>query len=279
MLNTFKKLVDANAATITGFAHDHERVARFLGIDTSKGFGGGQITSLMTETINSNIVNKSEGKVLARLTFGKIAQELIYRHILYGDDINEYLNVFKVITECLKAGVMKFESFENSSAWSKIIEQAKNYGLYTNRASLFSLDMIRREYPKIVDTALAVKLLHENGASVSIADSEFELSGLEGIVQRIEDEINKVGGISMANILFKNLLKEKVYTESLERYVITRNTNLSGINSPMFPYGYMLNLCVKYPTESKRKEIPGSELNPILQLATAISTSYVTHPY
>jgi hypothetical protein len=278
MLNLFKKLVDENNATIAAFADDHRKVAEFLGIDTSNGFGGSQITDRIAEAINLNIQSSDEAKGFDRKKFRKIAQELIYRHVLYGDEVNEYLKVFSAIGECLESSVTKIKSLENPTSWNIVIQQAKNYCLYRRMHSHVDIHSIRRDYPRDVDTALAIKLLLENGASVAIVDSEFELSELEGVVRKIEGFISRVGGISFAKVLFGNLLSKKIYNNDFERYLINRNTNLMAFSSPMFPYGYALNLCAKYPAENQSRA-SANDYKSVENLLTAIATSYGSQPY
>ncbi|MEJ0057611.1 MAG: hypothetical protein WDN75_19380 [Bacteroidota bacterium] len=278
MLNEFKKLVDETPSTIEAFGRDHREIAVFLGIDVSKGFSGTDISDSFASAINDNIRNDTEQAVMTRTRFSKLLDDLIYRYVLFGEDIAEYLKVIKGITECLKTDVKKLKDFSDELAWKTIVQNAKNYFVYVNRTYAFIPGNLRYDYPKITDMALAAKLLVENGATVEIVDSDLHFSGMENVVSKIEMGIKEIGGITCAKIIFDELVVRGMYNKEYERYFITRTAGIFPAAVPLFPVGFVLNLCAKYPAENP-KAITDENYKAIVELSTALTATYGVQPY
>lgn len=89
-----------------------------------------------------------------------------------------------------------------------------------------------------------------------------------------------IGGIVLAKSLFIHLNHQKNYSQRFERYFITREASgISYDQRPQIPYGFLLNLSLKYLYENPKIRNLQLQLNEIVDLAIIISNSYGVQQY
>lgn len=272
MLLEFKNAVDSFAATIS--ADNLKDACDLLGIDTTNGYGGSQISDKLYQIIRDAIhLNNEDEDKISRSAFFKLQTELIYRYILFDENPIEYLKVLQVIRDSCRQNGNYLSSFSNKEDWEKAIVSAKNYNTFSPSTFPLQLGSLRQDYPRDFDIATSVKLLVGKGCSVEIADSNIHIiSGLELVVQEIEEKVKTIGGVVVMKSLFNHLSTNSKYSSEFERYFFVREASgLSSNQSPQIPYGFLLNLALKYPYESQGVKHPQKWLDEILHLSINVS--------
>jgi len=273
LLDDFKKAVDSYSTTISpdNILHACEQ----LGIDTSSGYSGHQVTSKLYENIKEALKfdNKEEPEKISRSKLLKLQSELVYRHVLYNEDPVEYLKTLKVINDSCRPNANYFPPFSETSKWEKAIINCKNYNKFSPSTHSILFGKIRDEYPKDFDLATSAKRLIERGCKIEIKNSDIQiLSGLEAVVDELNEKVKTIGGIILAKSLFNHLSQHGKYSKRFERYFITREASgISFDQRPQIPFGFLLNLSLKYPFENHKIKNHQTLLNEIIDLAVIIT--------
>lgn len=273
LLDDFKNVVDSYSAT---FSPDNlEEVCKQLCIDTTHGYGRSQVTDKLYQNIREAIHLNSESRPtkISRTAFTKLQSDLIYRYVLYNENPVEYLKVLRVIQDSCRQNENYLFPFSDTNAWKKAIENAKNYNAFSSDTFSTKLENLRKDYPKDYDIAISVKTLVDKGCKIEIKDSGIHIvSGLESVVEEINEKVKTIGGIVLAKSLFNHLNSLKKYSTRFERYFITREASgISFDQRPQIPFGFLLNLSLKYPYENLKVKKPKILLNEIIDLAIIIS--------
>lgn len=273
LLEDFKNTVDNYTTTIS--PDDIEQTCELLDIDITSGYSRSLVTDKLYENIRSALTLGNEEQIdkIAITNLLKLESELIYRYVLYDEEPIEYLNVLRVIQDsCRRIGNF-FPPFSDKKNWKRAIENGKGFNSFS--PSTFSKDIrnLRRDYPKDYDIATSVKELINNGCEIEIIDSKINIkSGLEAIVAEVNEKVKKIGGIVLIKSLFNHLNQNKKYSERFERYFITREASgISYDQRPQIPFGFLLNMSLKYPYENSKVQKPQKLFDEIICLARIIS--------
>ena len=281
LLDDFKHAVDSHSATIS--LDNIEQVIEVLELETVEGFGRSQVEDKLYQNIREAIHLHSEGKSdkVSKTAFLKLQSDLIYRYILFNENPVEYLKVLRVIQDSCRQNGDYFLPFSNTKQWEKAIINAKNYNAFSPSTFSIKLENLRRDYPKDFDIATSVKQLVEKGCKVEIKDSDIHIvSGLEAVIEEINEKVKTMGGIVLIKSLFNHLNQHKKYSSRFERYFITREASaISFEQRPQIPYGFLLNLSLKYPHETPKVKNLQSILDEIVDLAITISNSFGVQHY
>lgn len=272
LLADFKNTVDRYNATI--LSRDANEACEVLGIDTSLGFSRQQITKQLYENIKAALqVDNSDTDKISRNKLLNLQSELIYRHVLYEEDPVEYLRTLKVINDSCRPDVNFFPPFTQTDKWEKAIINCKNYNSFSPDTHSILFGNIRTDYPKDFDIATSVKRLVEKGCEIEIINSDIHIvSGLEALVAEIDQKIKQLGGIIVIQSLFNFLNLLQKYSPRFERYFITREASgLSYDQRPQIPFGFLLNLSLKYPYAKPEVANSQSLYREIIDLAILIS--------
>lgn len=281
LLDDFKNAVDSYSTT---FSPDNlEEVCKQLGIDTTHGYGRSQVTDKLYQNIREAIHLNSESKPdkISRTAFTKLQADLIYRYVLYNENPVEYLQVLRVIHDSCRQNENYLFPFSDTDAWKKAIENAKNYNAFSPSTFSTKLESLRKDYPKDFDIATSIKILIEKGCKVEIKDSNFHIiSGLESVVEELNEKISAIGGIVLVQSLFNHLNNHKKYSPRFERYFITREASgISFDQRPQIPYGFLLNLSLKHLQGKSTIKNLQKQLDEIVNLAITISNSFGVQQY
>ncbi|MBE0650216.1 MAG: hypothetical protein IH595_05180 [Bacteroidales bacterium] len=273
LLDEYKNLVDNYFATIS--PDNLQEVCKQLSIDTTNGYDRSQVTDKLYQNIRAAIHLNSENKAgkISRTTFLKLQSDLIYRYILYDENPVEYLKVLRVIQDSCRQNGDYFSPFSNIEDWKTAIVNAKNFNTFSSSTFSTKLESLRKNYPKDFDIATSVKQLVDKGCKVEIKDSDIHIiSGLETVLNEINEKVKTIGGIIVLKSLFIHLNRQKKYSARFERYFFTREASgISFDQRPQIPFGFLLNLSLKYPYENLKGKKSQDLLDEIIHLAIIIS--------
>jgi len=274
MTDKLIKLIDNNNSTLDDVKHDYRLLAERLGIDITNHYSPRLIQDEIIKRCKADFDRNgvSENDSISVNKLGAIAENLIYKFLLFEEPVLKYLNVLQTLFAIKDARIKRIPHLEDTETWSRIISNLKDYKLVSKNTYDLSPDSLREHYPQEYDRVIQLKKLISVGCKVSIVNDDIEIKDTELAINRLDDLIKEIGGITLANGIF-NLLKQNVYSSYFERYHLTRQGNgLSMHQKPQIPFGYLLNLCVKYPYENQSKKNIHHQLTEIQNLSIAIVT-------
>lgn len=271
LLENFKNLVDNTPQTL--YTNELEEAYKTLKLDykTSLTLSESDITKHIYSTISSSISlkEKEEKENIKRLEFINLRNDLIYRYILFDENPIEYLKIISVINDSCRKDCNYFVNFNNTENWKTAIENCKNYIFFRPNTFTIELKNLRKDYPKQYDIATSAKYLIKNDCKIEIINSQINIiEGFDAIAIKLEEMIKNLGGITLIKSIFNYLSQKKQYSERFERYLMPRKTSGLGYEQkPEIPFGYLLNIALKYPYEKLKLKNPQKELNNIIELS------------
>ena len=273
LLDDFKHAVDSYPETIS--LDNFQHVCEVLEIDTTHGYGRSQVTDRLYQNIRDalHLENKDNPDKISKTKLLKLQSELVYRHVLYDEDPVVYLKTLKVIQDSCRQDGNYFPPFSDTQRWEKAIINCKNYNKFSPDTHSILFGKIRDDYPRSFDIATSVKQLVDKGCEIEITNSDIEIkSGLEKVVDELIDKVKVIGGIVVIKSLFHHLNQLNKYSNRFERYFITREASeISFDQKPQIPFGFLLNLSLKFPYENLNVKTPQTLLNEIIELSVIIS--------
>lgn len=282
LLTDFKELVDCCEPTID--SDDLLNAYKTFGLETNKGMAPKRVTDIFYNNINQSLKHdkSSSDESMTKLQFRNLESELVYRYVIYDEKPLPYLMTIKVIRDAFERESNYLPIFSEQDKWKQAIISAKNYNVFRPNTHSVNLQELRRDYPEDFDRGTSVKRLIQNGCQIEIHGSKIEIiHGLNDAINELESKIKSVGGITLAATLFNNLTSGKLYSERFQRYLFARETSMLAFNQrPQIPYGFLLNLALKYPTENPKNKNFEKLLVEIVELATTlINGVYGCQPY
>ena len=274
MTDRLIKIIDENNSTLDDVKDDYRLLAERLGIDITYHYSSRLIQDEIITRFKADFDKSgaTETESISVNKLGEIAENLIYKLLLFDEPVLEYLNILQTLFAIKDARIKRIPPLEDTESWGRIISNLKDYKLISMNTYDLSTDTLREHYPQEYDRVTQLKKLISVGCEVSIVNDDIEIKNTELAINRLDDLIKEIGGITLANGIF-NLLKENNYSSYFERYHLTRQGNgLSMHQKPQIPFGYLLNLCVKYPYENQSKKNIHHLLTEIQNLSIAIIT-------
>lgn len=273
LLDDFKNIVNRCSPTIT--STKLLEVCGQLGIDTSKGCSGIQVSNKLYQIIKESLtidISTTPNKI-SRTELLKLQSELVYKYVLDGEIPTEYLIILKVINDACRSDAHYFPPFSDTLKWDKAITNCKNHIKFSPQTFPTLLENIRMSYPKDFDRAQSVKELIKRGCKIEIINSDIQItSGLKEVANELNEKVKQIGGITLAKFLFGYLNKHGRYSQRFERYFIIREASGIGFDQkPQIPFGYLLNLSLKHPHKNSKVENPDSFISEIIDLAIIIT--------
>lgn len=273
LLEEFKRLVDKFPPTL--YSNNLEEAYDVLKLDRKCFLTDSEVTNKIYSIISHSISLKERKKEndLKRQEFVNLRAELIYRYVLYNENPSEYLKILSVINDSCRKDCNYFANFNEDKKWGNAITNCKNYNNY--RPATFSVKLyeLRKHYPKEYDIATSAKILTQYGCEIDIKNTGIEIvSGLEEVINKLEKTIKKIGGLTVIKLIFKYLTDSNKFSTRFERFFMIRETNGVGYNQkPQIPFGYIINLSLKYPYESQIKSDLKPFIDEIIKLSTIIT--------
>ncbi|UBZ13322.1 hypothetical protein LDL77_15735 [Flagellimonas marinaquae] len=276
MTEKFKDLVNKSGSTLDDVKDNYKLLAERLKIDIKNYYSPRLIQDEIIKRFKANIDRSADttNKSISMTQLKTVAQNLVYRYLLFDEPTLDYLNILQTLFAIKDARIKKVPPFEETDIWKKIISNVKDYKLVSNYSFDIEPERIREEYPQEYDRVIQLKILISEGCKVSIENESIEIKNIELAINKLDRIVKEIGGITLARSIF-HLLSKNNYSAYFERYHLTRHGNGLGMHkSPQTPIGYLLNLCVKYPNETRTLIKIDKELRRIQDLSIAIVTSY-----
>lgn len=274
MTEKLKNIVDNSHSTLDDVKDDYKLLAEKLGIDITCYYSSQLIQDEIIKRFKTDF-DRNEDTTNTNIPISKlsdVAQNLVYRYLLYNEPTFEYLNILQTLFAIKNASIKKIPSFEEIDTWKRIISNVKNFKLISRHSYDLSPETLREYYSQEYDRVIQLKILIYVGCKVSIENEGIEIKDIELAITKLDNLIKEIGGVTLARSIF-HLLSENNYSNYFERFHLTRQGNGLGMHkSPQIPIGYLLNLCVKYPYEIRTTKNINKELVQIQDLSTAIVT-------
>lgn len=275
-LENIKQLINKTQAKIPT---ELESIYKYLGIAENGSYFSSVINDRLYALIRESLFANSEDDHIKVTIFQEFRDELIFREVLNGESSKKHIEIVNILKDACRHELKYIQNSSSQKQWQVAIQYAADYLKFSPHSS-HSYQTLRDENPKAYDRAIAAKELREVDCIVEVVDTEIIINGIDKLYQNISDRIQMVGGLTFAKFIF-TYLGEKAYSETFERYKITRSVStIENDQKPQIPFGYLLNLCVKYPYFAKDSEKHSNEFKSIIDLATKITFSvYGAQPY
>ncbi len=272
MIEKLKNIIDSSNSTIDNIKDDHKELAKAFNIDITHHYSQKLITDKIIELIIKDLDEPENKKSISITELRNVSKNLVYENLLFDKDTFKYINILETLYAIKNASIKRITSLDNTDKWQRIVSNLINYRILSNNAFDISESKIRDSYPQEFDRVIELKKLKSFKCNITIIDGNIELSEIETVTNKLNNLIKEIGGLTLAKAIF-NLLASNNYSNYFERYHLTRNGNGLGIHKkPQVPFGYLLNLSVKYPYEVKKKGTIEKKLLEIQELSIAIVT-------
>lgn len=280
MTNELIEIIDNCNSTLDDIKDDFKLIAERLNIDTKYHYSNHLITDKIQELVMQDLNYSDSKDSIAVSKLGEVRENLIYKLLLFDEPVLEYLDVLETLFTIKNATIRRMPPFENKEKWSRIISNIKDYQIVSKKSYSFSRKNVRDYHAEEYDRVEQLKLLISVGCLITLKNDDLEIKNLEIAIEKVNSLTKEIGGLTLARSIF-NLLSQNVYSKQFERYHLTRLGNGLGMHKrPQIPFGYLLNLAVKYPYEKNAKKNFDKELNLIQKLSIAIVTgSYNVQHY
>lgn len=232
LINEFKSLVDSIEATI--FNDEDFKKEYAINLDDKS-------IDFPKEKFIHELKNIFEdiGEGLERSVIIKINRELVYRQIIYNEDSIPYLQIIKIIFDCVNPH--KFPSLDDD-CWKTIIKLCKNILNFPYSLILYE-ENLKEVYNKDFNRAISIKYLLSKNCKIKMENCDVKfISGLDKIYKELDNKIDEFGGI---NLIF-NCISNLNYDLTFDRYLFIRDLSYNTKDMAI-PWGYILNLSLKNP--------------------------------
>ncbi|MBP1625945.1 MAG: hypothetical protein H6Q00_420 [Holophagaceae bacterium] len=173
---------------------------------------------------------------------GRIKQQMIYEHEVYGSEVLPALKILSVIHDALLQEKTFLPITSESAEWQSVAQAAHNY-LELNP---HFMDNIIELHNRTRNVGKAAKALQDRGFQVELANGEVRLSekSFTAAFERLQRLIRMVGPRSIVSCIFRSLTPR--FDPIQGRYLYVRNAPTMPVERPpAAPVGYILNLCVR----------------------------------
>lgn len=262
MISTFKKYVDSTPQELDTRLKYGECFEK--DVTDTNGHTHRQTIDPVIKKIEELL--KSDGKERIKgEPFRQIQKELVYRHVLFDEPFQPYLEIAAAFADNLRELFdIGIKPLENQKDWQEAIGLMKDHlANYPHRIYHTEVYNLRNDHTKEYDIAAStLSLVNRFNCRVEINEDGhlYIASGIEKITNYIESKLKKIGGLTLIDHIFNYLSSNNFFNIPLKRYFIGRNTGFGpGGTAPNEPLGYLLNLAVKYPYKK-----PSSDANEML---------------
>jgi len=278
MINEFKTLVKSVSEQISTVGPAIQDMYHYVGLLAGSTTSLWDVKEKLSSEIELSIATTGANLNSPSLNLQSLEDLLVYDCVLYNNDNTEFLNV---VSKLKKANKLS-KPFEDKKSWITAIRCAKDM-IYLDyevlnmndpdEAELPMLKKLREDFPRQFDIAQASVGLRELGCEVSLNDNSILYTGLGRIEANLEGAIRDMGGINLMRFIFTLLVEKHQYCYEFNRFVIARNMGVVPYHvEPLVPFGYLLNLAVKYPYETKVLKTQRNKIDQLINTATYLST-------
>lgn len=239
------------------------------------------IEEAIVKAIKRELINE-DGVFDAWQYFNAIHNNLIYEYVLFGTD-NLRSIVFIDYLRNIHRGNNKTTPL-NAQLLTRLVQYIHDICKISS-----SPDLANPNVPRINRTMSVANrarmLMNEFGMPCHIANGDVFIheSDMKRICTILEKQISQYGGINLINHIIEHLAASGRYDSDLERYhIIAHGDPMGNKFTPSIPFGYLLNLGIKYaragwrtPEETKSSPL----IDNIISIATSIVAVLDVEPY
>lgn len=269
----FRNIVDSLTDKISGIKDNLPELYEYIGLPQSQTCSIEAILKEIYRKIGSSFA--SEHKLVWRHC-KQLEDELILDHILHGEPILPYLSILERIRDATRRPA---ESQSMSDNWHSAIGAAYDHVKLQSWGE--DSERIARLYSREFAVANAASRLAQRGFPVQITEGHPRMEpSVEGkLVQKLEKMIRAIGGINVAKGIFK--LIEPFYDQDQERFHLVRRVSTTGTDkiTPQAPFGYLLNLAVKYSAAKCNLLDIEPKWRELIEMSTDYATLFNVQPY
>ncbi len=286
MDNSFKQLVNSTKPTLKRSSVKSLRyLYKHYKIKCDSSLSINELIRYLHNLIQDYLV----GSDLYSAEIFSLRDQLLLTHFVNSENLQPYLGILEIIIDAIQAtgsnsdqSIQKIVSFESRKNWIEAIKITRDIAVISPEKINSNLQCLQKRFKKQFIISEQAKILQAQGCNVKLQNGKvlIEESQIRNIVNSIESDIKLLGGISTLTILF-NIIKPK-YCEEQGRYHLSASFNsLIEMDFPKIPVGYLLNLCVKFPTKKIQLEVKTSSdiWNRIKQKSIALTSILDVQPY
>jgi len=272
MIQQFKTFVDNTVEQISLAGDSIEDYYRYVSVNPGQNLFLSEVQSKLKTDFEAILDNTNSETDLESLDVELLEKLLVYESVLENIDNWEYLN----ITSQLKQLNKPLKPFSDTHSWKRGIQHIKDkihIEQELNSDPDTQMEMLRERFPRHFDVANAANELRSLGCQIYLEENSIKYVGLEKIAMDIEEDIKKLGGITVMNGIFNYLEVYGHYNNQFNRFIITRQLGPAPHHTePLTPYGYLLNLAAKYPFETVDSLVNAKKIEVLVNQAKLLST-------
>lgn len=269
-LRDFRQIVNQTPARIAAYKSDPAGQYAYLGLDSQGSYLGKVVSDALNERIR-NAFTSGHGE--AGSTCRKLKTDLIREHIIGGVPLDPCFEVLSHLEDALRARAIT--SGEIVGDWTTAIQAARDHIEISNYRTSDHRQIYSREFA----VAEAGNFLQQQGYEIRLEPGliALERRADRSLRRKIEKLINQLGAIEVIRKIFTEIAP--LYDAGLQRYHLVPHMSPLGGGTPQVPWGYLLQLAVKYinvPSEHREFDKRWQRL---LSLVTAYASVVDVQPY
>lgn len=206
----------------------------------------------------------TSGRGSVRKLCGDLVTDLINEHVVLGVPLGRYYDVLTHLRDALISS--SDDRGDVVGDWAAAVKAASDHVA----VSAWPIRAPERLHSRQFAVARAARSLKDAGFKIHLAPGliRLEEASETAVVSEIERLVKTFGGLNLLRRIFDVL--SSAYDASLERYHLVPNVSMEGNGKPQVPWGYLVQLAVKY-IQGQRPYIDSEENRARL---IALATNY-----
>jgi hypothetical protein len=256
----FKQLADSTRPTIdSSLQKDLTGVYEHYQLNYENSLSFSHVEKYLYKIICENLV----GDQLYTAQLSNLRDQLLLVHFIEGEELQPYLGILEIIIGAINWGstvsatsqsIPKLAGLDCVEKWQTALQSARDLAVICPKLiEEYTLQNLERLYgTRLIVISDKAKILRREGYKIDCENGKVVIdeSQARRIANQIEADIKSLGGIETLKRLFKKI--EPCYQNEHGRYHLSpSHSSYFPRDYPvLFPVGYLLNLCVKYPHRS-----------------------------
>ncbi len=269
-LRDFREIVNQTPARIAAHKNDPSGQYAYAGLDYQMSYQSKAVSDALYERIRSAFTS---GHGEARLTCRQLKTDLIREHVIKDVPLDPFFEVLSHVEDALRARASSTGPVIGN--WTAAIQAAQDHIEISTYRTLNHRQIYSREFA----VAEAANFLQQQGYEIQLEPGliALERRAERSLRRKIEKLIHQIGAIEVIRKIFIEI--SPFYDAGLQRYHLVPHMSALGGGAPQVPWGYLLQLAVKYVNApSGHREF--DKLWPrLLRLVTAYGSVVDVQPY
>jgi hypothetical protein len=256
----FKQLVDSTEPTMdSSLRGDLTSLYEHYQLNYENSLSFSHVEKYLYKIICENLV----GDQLYTAQLSNLRDQLLLVHFIEGEELQPYLGILEIIIGAINWGstvsatsqsIPKLAGLDCVEKWQTALQSARDLAVICPKLiEEYTLQNLERLYgTRLIVISDKAKILRREGYKIDCENGKVVIdeSQARRIANQIEADIKSLGGIETLKRLFKKI--EPCYQNEHGRYHLSpSHSSYFPRDYPvLFPVGYLLNLCVKYPHRS-----------------------------